>query len=141
MRYLQLGSIISLVAILFSCDKIGDPVRDGEFYFINQTNHTITYNNLFEEYNLAPKATILIKQTQDVIGKFNVNDYFSPFLMRTKEPIIIKFNADKCLQATMTSENSILDIKSYNAEKINKYTYKFTYTFTEADYNRAVTCP
>lgn len=62
--------------------------------------------------------------------------------MKTKEGINIKFNGNRCLSNQVaTSEHSPLNIKNYVVENIDKYTYKFTYTFTEADYDRAITCP
>lgn len=32
-------------------------------------------------------------------------------------------------------------LKNHTAERVSDVTYKFTYTFTEADYNRSVNCP
>lgn len=58
MRYLTLGIIISLSILINACKK--EYFRVGHFYFINQTAHTITYDNLFQEYNLAPNQILLI---------------------------------------------------------------------------------
>lgn len=62
--------------------------------------------------------------------------------MRTKGPITIKFDNNKCLiNQTIDSMHRVLDIKNFAAEKVDRFTYNLTYTFTEADYNRATTCP
>lgn len=139
MRYSTLGIIFSILLTNASCNK--EYFGIGHFYFVNETDHFITYENLLEEYNLAPHQTILIKQTQDANGRANLDDYISPLVMRTKDPINIKFDANKCAKITKESDHSVLNLKSFIAEKLDKFTYKFTYTYTEADYNRAVTCP
>jgi len=139
MRYLTLGTIFSALLIHISCKK--EYFGYGHFYFVNETNHSITYGNLFEEYNLGPHQTILIKQTQDATRRANLEDYISPFSMRTKGPLDIRFDANKCVTVLRETEHSVLNIESYKPEKLDKFTYKFTYTFTEADYNRALTCP
>jgi hypothetical protein len=140
MRYLQLGITFSVLLLFISCKK--EYFRVGHFLFVNKTSYAITYPTLFEEYNILPNSTVLIKQTQDGIRSLDVSDYFSPFLIRSKGPITIKFNGNKCLLYSSSNDiHSILDIKSFEAEKVDKFTYKFTYTFTESDYNRATACP
>ncbi len=140
MRYLVLGGIFSLLILYGSCRK--EYVRNGIFYFVNQTNHNITYENLFQEYNVAPNATIEIVQPQYANEKFDVNKYFSPLLAKRKDTVSIRFNNNRCLtNQTINSIHSVLDIKNFVREKIGNISYKFTYTFTEADYNRATTCP
>lgn len=140
MRYLQLGITISILLLISSCKKYYD--KTGHFVFVNKTSHSITYPTLFEEYNILPNSTIIIKQSQDGTKSLDVSSYFSPFLMRTKGPITIKFDANKCLlNSSSNTIHSVLDIRSFEAEKVDKFNYKFTYTFTEADYIRAIACP
>lgn len=140
MRCLALGIITSLIILFNSCTK--EYQWAGHFYFVNRTGHSISYDPLFQEYNLSANQTLFINQVQGEKKAFRVEDYFSPFLMKRNGPISIRFDGNKCLlDQSLTSEHSPLNIKNYIAEKIDKYTYKFTYTFTEADYNRAVACP
>lgn len=143
-HYLIIGLLISLFGLSNSCKKTRDYAQDGEFNFVNQTNHYISYQKGFEKYNLAPQATVIINQVQDAPGKnVDVNTYSNPFTKEYSytEPFVIKYNDNRCLTITRSSEHTPLDIKNYNAEKLGERKYKFTYTFTEADYNRAVTCP
>lgn len=143
-NYLIIGLLIKICLLGISCNKTRDWAQDGEFYFVNETNHYISYQKGFERYNLAPKTTIIIKQVQDAPSKgVNPGTYSSPF---TKEyayndPFIIKYDDNRCATITRDSEHSLTRINSYLAERISERKFKFTYTFTEADYNRAVACP
>jgi len=140
MRFLQLGLIISLTFTFISCNKKTEYAQLGEFWFINQTNYNITYKQGFEKFNVMANSSTLIKDTQDAVKKVEPNKFHAPF-RSIGLPVVIKFNQIKCLEIDVNSEHSILDIKNYLAEKLSERKYKFTYTFTEADYNRAVACP
>ena len=146
MRYLQLGIVISLVGFIISCNKTTNPGYDLEVYFVNQTNYNITYGQGFGEFNVKAKSTILIKQSRDGISPVLTNDTFlSPLLVKSRpfiNPFFVYFDLNKCLIQTRTTENGVFNADSYKQlEKIGKITYKLTFTFTEADYNRAVNCP
>jgi hypothetical protein len=146
MRYLQLGIVISLFNLTISCNKTTNPGYDLEVYFVNQTNYNITYGQGFGEFNVKAKSTIIIKQSRDGIKPVLTNDSFlSPLLVNSRpftNPFFIYFDLNKCLVQTRTTENSVFNVDSYKQlEKIGENTYKLTYTFTEADYNRAVICP
>lgn len=140
MRYLTLGLIISSITFFSACKKV-NYAQFGEFYFVNETNHSISFEKGLEQFNLAPKAVFFIKQTQDSGKDPSVSIYQSPIMKLSNGLVNIKFDMNKCIAVTYYTEHSILDIKNFISEKISKRTYKFTYTFTEADYNRAVTCP
>jgi len=149
--YLKRNIIIITIGLIFgmllisSCGKkiIDYADIEGEFYFINQTNHTIKIVNPIQEFNVVNGQTNLIKHQQGGVKTVNSSSYSDPFTygMASKDKkILIKIN-NKCENATSSSEHSILNINNYVAERIGERTYKFTYTFTEADYNRAVGCP
>ena len=100
-------------------------------------------NFIFLNHKILSKQEKISLITLDNINKI-------PFLKKRHDKmwydffieIIIKFNDVKCLiNVKENDRNSIRDIKNFVAERINNNTYKFTYTFTEADYNRASTCP
>ncbi len=110
---------------------------DGEYVYINSTNHIISFlTPHFNSFNLLGLKTHLIKEYQ-VAGKKGT--LRTPF--NNSNSLVIQFDGNKCLTMTNLSENSLLNINHYSVEKIDDWTYKFTYTFTEADYNRATICP
>jgi len=140
MRFLMLG-IFSLFLIGFSCKKI-EPDMDGEYVYINSTNHTISFlTPHVNSFKLLGLQTHLIKLYEIARKKTRPETYGTPFNNTDSE--VIQFDGNKCLTMTSSnsSENSLLNISNYSVEKIDNRTYKFTYTFTEADYNRATTCP
>ncbi|MBP8067241.1 MAG: hypothetical protein KAY27_01645 [Pedobacter sp.] len=138
MRFLVLG-VFSLFFFGFSCRKI-ERVQIGEFIYINSTNHTINFfTPHFNSFNLLGLKTHVIKESQVAGKKIGLETFRTPFT--NSNSLVITFDGNKCLTMTNLSENSLLNISHYSAEKIDAGTYKFTYTFTEADYNRATTCP
>jgi len=144
MRYLTLGLIISFFGILSSCkDHFFQIII--EIQIINETNYQVTFPIGYEKYNVAPKSKITIIEASKSVGKggTQASDFPSPFFsINPNNDFTIKFNQIKCLEdIKIDDEHSIRDIKNFVTEKIGENHYKFTYTFTEADYNRAVTCP
>ena len=142
-RYLTLGLIISLISIISSCkDYFYNEI--GEYQFVNETSYSIVYSIGYEKFNIGPKSKILItqnKKTGGDKGGAKVSDYKSPLYSQTAT-LNIKFNNLKCLNDVKENDiNSVRDIKNFVTEKIGENHFKFTYTFTEADYNRAVNCP
>ena len=145
MRYLALGIVINGL-LLLGCGKIRhERFQKAEFRFVNKTNYDITYEQKgLESYHVAANKTITVNQTQDVDRVANATTYLSPFRYINAFPErygIIEFNHTKCLKVTFDDAFGPLNIKNYVAEKMDKNTYKFTYTFTEEDYNRATACP
>ena len=138
MRFLMLG-VFSLFFAGFSCKKI-ERKQDGEFLYINSTNHAIDFlTPHFNSFNLLELKTHLIKEYQVAGKKIAEETFRTPFT--NINSLVIKFDGNRCLTMTNLSENSLLNIKHYSVEKIDDRTYKFTYKFTEADFNRATTCP
>lgn len=139
MRYLLLGSIITTLMLL-SCKKHYRSI--GEYHFINKTSYNITFEKGFEAYNLAPNATYKMRYEQDSGKEIDPKSFIPPLMIKSNGGLKIRFNQLRCLEETFYTEHSPLNINSYSNEgKIGELTYRFTYTFTEADYNRAVTCP
>lgn len=143
-----IGLIISLTVTLISCDR-GDNYRynrSAEYHFVNETNYNISYPTPYNRFNIAPKSTTIIKESI-YIGSSKMNadasDYTSPLASEyATNSLLIKFNNLKCLTDVKENDiNSVRNINYYTVEKIAENNFKFTYTFTEADYNRAVACP
>ena len=141
MRYLRLGIIINILILFYSCNKITEFTQEGDFYFVNETNHRITFDKGLEKFNVLPKSTTLFTDIQDSGGRASASNYQSPLMIISRGGLTVRFNDNKCLENNYYTEHSILDINNFVAEKISIRKFKFTYTFTEADYNRAVACP
>ena len=140
-HYLTIGFIISLTTILVSCrDDFYD--QFGEFYYVNETNYSITYETGLSEFNVAPKSTTVFKEKTRGVGKEAIASNYNVPRAHYGREFTIKFNNVKCLINVKEDDiNSVRNIKNFIAERIGENNYRFTYTFTEADYNRAVTCP
>ena len=138
--YLLLG-VFSLSILGFSCKKAH--LQIAQFYYVNDTDYTIRLINQSKKHIFLPRQTTIINQDQAGDGKVNTDDFKDPFTndINIEGKELIFQLEDKCLTHTVNSEHSIINLKNYVAERVNKITYKFTYTFTEADYNRAVACP
>ncbi len=140
-----IGLLISLLVLNSSCNKIREYAEFGVFNFVNQTKYKITFSTkasptVYEKFSILPNSTTTIEDTQDGVKEVNSSTFHSP-LIGFVPPIVVKFDNIKCLEITSVSEHTPLDIKNYVAEKLGERKYKFTYTFTDADYNRATTCP
>ena len=138
MLFLVLG-VFSLFFFGFSCKKINRE-KSLEFIYINSTNHTINFfTPHFNSFNLLGLKTHLIEQVQVAGKKIGFETFRTPFT--NSNSLVLQFDGNKCLTMTNSSDHSMLNMSNYTEEKIDDMTYRFTYTFTEADYNRAVACP
>ena len=144
-HYLTIGLIISFCILFNSCEKFKNYAIGGEFRFVNTTGYNITYDQAnFKEYNVLANSTTVIRISQK--SSFEIknavpSNYRSPFVVSSIDNVIVKFGVNKCLiMQSKDGINNIRDINNFVAEKISTNNFRFTYTFTEADYNRAVTC-
>ena len=150
-RYFFIGIAISSFFLSASCKKHTQWVQHAEFNYVNQTNYTITfpkgYSNTYlkEAVNviIKPNTTTVFKVTFGANKEVTADSYVNngtPFSF-TEIYKVIFFDNTKCLDLSKLTINNPSDLKNYVAERIDKRTFKFTYTFSEADYNRAITCP
>ena len=138
MRFLALG-VFSLFFFGFSCNKI-EREQFGKFIYINSTSHTINFfTPHVNSFKLLGLKTHLIEQVQVAGKKIGFETFRTPFT--NSNSLVLVFDGNKCLTITNSSDHSMLNMSNYTEEKIDDMTYRFTYTFTEADYQRAVTCP
>jgi hypothetical protein len=147
-RYSTIGLISFLLGSIAACNKTTDQTMEGEFYFVNNTAHQINFNAGFEKYNLAPNGRSNAFIISDISDKsISEDSFYVPFLKEKAykipaEPIIIKFDNNRCIIIRdMLGNHNPLNTTSYSSERISERKYKFTYTFTEADYAAAVACP
>jgi len=142
-HYLFIGLIIN--SLFFqSCGKIRKEYNQvAEFVYVNQTNYTIKFDNGALTIIIKPKENILFKVADganEVVNESSFKNTPKPFDTYGNYKLVY-FDSLKCLDISQEMEHNPTDLKNYVAERISERTYKFTYTFTEADYNRAVTCP
>ena len=135
-RYLIIGISISFITLFFSCEQESDCWVVGEFVFENKTAYTIeTPRGIIQPSN---KLTI----KNEGLGPCEVNEksYISPF----NGGITITFNKTKCLPfkggAKAAEGEGPVGIKNYKSSKVANLHYRFEYTFSEADYEKAIEC-
>ena len=143
MRYLILGLVISLIITLNSCkDHFFSIV--GEYQFVNETNYSVTYSSSYEKFNVAPNSAVVIMENGRGSGKEGIReaDFVSPlFSLSSADILTIKFDQTRCLtDVKVDDKHSVRNIKNFRITKMGNNHYKFTYTFTEEDYNRAMAC-
>lgn len=142
MRFLALGAF-SLILFGFSCKK-SEYRHKFEFYLINQTNHLIKLDYPSYQFTIEPGKTFVIKDEQDGGKASTAEPYLNnpiPNLLNIGERKVMIKIGNKCFVSTDNSEHSLINMKSYVGEKLGERWFKFTYTFTEADYERATACP
>lgn len=136
-RFLMLG-LISITG--FSCAK-KEWTRQGEFDLVNSTTRTVVIADPNKTYEILPGAILHISQVQPSNKEVVPQSYEDPITQEVgpRQSLTVKIG-DKCLIATKNSQNSILNIASYQNQKIDERNYRFTYTFTDEDYKRAGDC-
>lgn len=137
MPFLMLG-LISM--IVFGCAK-KEWTRQGEFDIVNATTRTVSITDPNKTYEILPGTTLHISQVQPSNKDVVPQSYEDPITQEVgpRQSLTVKIG-DKCLIATKDSQHSILNIASYQNQKIDERSYKFTYTFTDDDYKRAGDC-
>lgn len=140
-HYLTLGLIFSLLTSS-SCNKKSEWGREGQFYFVNNSTHKIAFIEKRLKFEIEPSKTFYLQQVQSSPKVIKPEDYEDPITQEIGPSLEVTIRiGDKCLKQVKSDINSILNIKNYKSQKIENYKYKFIYTFTDADYERAVACP
>jgi hypothetical protein len=144
MRYLLLG-VFSVSFFGFSCKKRVDYAQYAEFRYLNSTSKKIVMDYPKKKFAIEANGGEYYFEVKGIGPKtISPDSYnFSLPINLTEEnriPVTIKIG-EKCFTSTERSEHTLINVNSYQIEKIDEGHYKFTYTFTEADYNLAVNCP
>ena len=142
-HYIFIGIAISLLLTISCGRKLTDWIQHAEYQYVNQTNYNITFPKGAVNVIVRPNTITTFKMTfgaNEIVTANSFANDGNPFdLTDTYKRIF--FDNLKCLDLSTLTINNPSNFKNYVAERIDKRTFKFTYTFTEADYNRAVTCP
>jgi len=135
--FLMLG-LISIID--FSCAK-KEWTRRGEFDIVNATTRSVVITDPNKTYEILPGATLHITQVQPSNKEVVSQTYEDPITQEVgpRQSLTVKIG-DKCLIATKDSQHSIINIASYQNQKIDERSYKFTYIFTDEDYKLAGNC-
>ncbi|WP_412466720.1 hypothetical protein [Pedobacter sp. KLB.chiD] len=142
MRFLLLGISFYLTAVNVNCGKRSvDYVQYAQYEFINKTQYSIKVIESRSpdiSFKIDKGSTYSLLREQDGSDKIvTEQSYISPFF---SSQVIIEFDNTRCLNMTSQSEKSVFNLENYSSIRMNSRKYKFTYTFTEQDYDRAVAC-
>lgn len=137
-RYLLIGINTSLLLVLTDCSEDVDARVRADWVFINQSNFVVDFG--FEPLN--PMDTFLIQE--DVDGPANVTEdsYMAPSGLSS----IIIFDNERG-DTLYTGDNawgdnaeSIFNVDNYEFLKLEHNYFRFTYRFTELQYENASKC-
>jgi hypothetical protein len=139
MRYLTLGISMLTPSLIMSCKSDIDYIVNGTYVYINSTDSLIQVKSSVYDFVIKPKQAHTLVQSGDGSKDINESSYVSPML----GAVLIFYNI-KCdtlnSGLNLRSGPGITGIENYNSEKVADRHYKFTYTFTQADMDKAVAC-
>ena len=118
-----------------NCKKKKDYLSIGTYVYVNSTDSLIEVKNAPYLFTIKPKESHTIEQTGDGSKELTEKSYVAPF---TGGQVILYGN--KMCDTLTSSKEGISGIENYTSERISERHYKFTYTFTQSDYKKAVPC-
>lgn len=135
MRYLTLGTSFLVILSIASCKKHVDYLVKGTYVYVNNTDSLIDVKNAPYVFTIKSKESYTIEQIGDGTKEITEKNYVAPF----SGGQIITYGNNMC-DTLLVSKESISGIENYMSEKVGERHYKFTYTFTDTDYKKAVPC-
>ncbi len=125
---LFLIAVASLCCLFAGCGSPEiDYVVKADWVYINDTEHTIEVKG-FYNFTLEPQGSYTIYQDGDGPEQTTEESYIAPFVFGIST-IVIDGETEIPI-----GDSGITDRKNYTSEKIADRHYKFTYTFTDADF-------
>ena len=142
---------ISLLTFLFiaSCGRT-EYLAKASFVYKNETDYLISYNRILNSdtsqmFTIAPKSEkVLTFEGGGADKQPTIENCCEGFLESTQgidAPILVIFENLRCivyLEGDGSTTTNLLN--GYEAEQLTDRSFKFTFTFTEADYQNAVPC-
>jgi hypothetical protein len=128
-------SLVSLIVWTNSCKTDKDYLVTGTYVYLNETDSVIEIERGQYPFVIYPKQSHTITASGEGPEFVTVNNYVSPF----NGEVVIIYGMNKC-DTLFNPTEGILDLKNYVVENIDAWHYKFTYTFTLADMDKAVPC-
>jgi hypothetical protein len=111
----------------------------GTYVYVNNTDSLIEVKSGVYNFSINPNEFHTIEQTGDGSKNISEEDYVPPM---TSAGII--YASTKCdtldTGVKVGKGEGILSLENYKSEKVGDRHYKFTYTFTDIDYKKAVPC-
>jgi hypothetical protein len=139
MRYLTLGISVMIIFALLQCKGEVDYFVQGTYVYVNSTDSLIDVKSGVYNFKIKPNDSHKIEQGGEGSEDVSAQNYVPPMISA-----VVKYGNEKC--DTLDSGfkvgagEGITGISNYTSEKISKRHYKFTYTFTNLDYNKARPC-
>ena len=128
-KILLLG--ISSVLMMKSCYQKVDARVTGEWVCINETAHIIEVKaKVFNSFILQPGESYTFIGSGEGPENITEKEYISPYSLGGTKVIVN--NTDEYVLA---KGESITDTENYQVEKLGYNHFRFTYRFTEADFN------
>ncbi len=128
MRFLPHGSLTLLIHIFLfcSCESKIDYIQYATWVYENHSSQTIDVQaKVFNSFSLTPGKSY-VYEVETAAGKYVTPESYSVPYYADGTTLIV---GEK--ELLLLENESILDISSYNTEKIEDRHYRFTYTFTD----------
>ena len=135
MRFLTLGISLMCMPTFVQCKKRVDYFVRADFVYVNNTDLVIEVKSGADNFTIKPQETDTIKINGEGPQEVTEKNYLPPF----QGGQIIIYGNIKCDTLTIPRE-SITGIDNYTSEKIGERYFRFTYTFTDADFADAKPC-
>lgn len=133
MRCLLIGTSLSFMLLFQSCKEEADCLVIGEFVYKNTTSFSIET----PKGTIQPNKSMMIKE--EGLGSCEVSkeSYISPF----HGGVTVIFDNQKCLSyeggLKANEGEGPVGIANYNSSKVADRHFKFEYTFSDSDYEKA----
>jgi len=131
--------LIGILSSLSSCTKESDNSYYEKYVFINNSKHAIvieSYTRIDEDYvkniNSIPIDSSLVQEIEILFGS-------KTGIVALSDSVEIFFDSTKYnwFLPNSKSEYNVLDRDNYLMDKLSDNHVKYTYVFTENDYNNA----
>lgn len=123
-------NILISTLFLISCkNSTVDWVVRADWFFINQTAHSISFSKNYEKFNMAPYDTVFYQERGDGPEFLEAYSYQSPLY-----EAIVFYDSIRC---DTIFNNGPGNIANFEYSKLEERYFEFTYTFTEEDFNNS----
>lgn len=135
-RSLMLGISLSILGYVSSCKPVEEGyIITGTFIYVNQTDSVIKVDGGMYPLQIEAHRSDTITTQWESSEKDIVRSYNIPY----SQGQIVYYGHLKCDTLNLPNEG-ILNLGSYASERLGDRRFRLTYTFTNVDYNKAVTC-
>lgn len=135
MRYFTLGISMIFITLFTQCKKHQDYLVKGTYVYVNRTNYLIEIKRGVDLFTLNPNESHTIEQIGEGPKDVTEKDYIPRF----QGGEIIVYDNEMC-DTLLISKEGFTGIENYLSQKLGDRNYKFKYTFTQTDYQKAQPC-